>query len=225
MLTGLQDVYDQVRHRGGLLARRANDPSVAPTADDEPALEPYVRQGLAEIATKTRRLNDAIRIPTEADTADYDLPRHVDRIREAVIDQDGTHEVKIDNGHDVMLRAEHPQTQKGTPRQIGVQGGRVWLWPVPSSAGTLRLYVTQNGAYTDSGEPDVPEAGDVLGALPTELERTIVDYTLAQWFDAVGEENLARSLMGSYQDDISDATRDPHRKRTTTRSYRPLGLY
>lgn len=228
MFDSLQDVYDQVRQRGGLLARRASDPSVAPTGDDEPALEPYVRQGLVEIATKTHRIDDAVRIDVEAGTAQYALPAHVDRIREAVYDQGtATHALAIEDGHDVMKRAEHPNAKSGPPKQIGLQSGSVWLWPVPNGAGTLRLYVTQNGAYEESPPPesDVPSVDEVLSALPPELERTMVDYVLSQWFADVGEQDLSQMLIESYYKDIDSAQRDPHRKRQTTRQYRPLGLY
>jgi hypothetical protein len=227
MLTSLQDIYDQVLQRGGLLARRLEDPSVAPTPEDTDVLESYVQQGLTEVCVTTRRLTDTVTRTLQVGTAAYSLPRHVDRIREAVIEGPrGQVALSLEDGADVARAAEAPNVPKTQPARIGVHATKLWVHPVPDATYTLRLYVTQNGAFSTgtAGPDDPPSASTVIASVPPELERPLIDYVLGQWFDDVGEKPLAEGLLEDFYTDLDDGTRDPHRNRQTTRTHRPLGL-
>jgi len=228
MLSSLQDVYDQVLQRAGTLARANGRPDVAPTKADTDRLTPHLRQGLAEMATTTRRLKGTETITLASGTSAYTLRPHIDRVRDAMVDLSATSKtLTLEDGADVVRAAASVGAQSGPPTTYGIYAGELHVYPVPDGAYTVRLYVTENGAFA-TGTPsptDPPLAIDVLPKVPHELERALIDYVLAQWFEDVGAEGLAEALLESFYRELQDGKRDPHRKRRTKRPYRPMGLY
>ncbi len=140
------DLFKRVRRRAGLLARRAGDPSLVPTGADEDALLDYVKDGLVEIARRTRRFEDSAEIETVAGQACVGV----------TIALDSVHSVECDSanlehraGADVREWGVGANAASGKPKYFGLTQGVLWLYPVPDAVYTLSLLYSLNGAVAE----------------------------------------------------------------------------
>lgn len=186
----LADLYTQVHQRTALLARRRRDDTIASMAPDEPAIRTFALQGATEIALATKRIERHTAINVVAGTASYDAPVDVDRPTLAVL---GTTVLRHIDGKEA--KAEAAAKDPGTPTRYGFYGGELCLDRRPVEAATLTLYYLSSTLTDDEGE--------LLSWLPAEFDRMLVDYTVAEWYENVGEWQEGRRVRDRYLQDLN----------------------
>jgi hypothetical protein len=144
------DVLERVKRKIGLLGRRLEDPGLAPTEADEPALMAALQDGLIEIAKKTNRFEGRATVSTAKGQAAYAVTSALDTVRKASI---GTRELEHKAGADVRAAAEGPEAKSGRPTCYGLHEGALWLYPVPDGVYEVTLLYKLNGVYGGGGTP------------------------------------------------------------------------
>lgn len=221
------DVFTRAKTRIGQLAERVVDPTLSASDADDKVLGLYLDDGLSELAKRTDRMSGSVELTAAAGDASLDLPAHIDHILEAHID-DGTSRVEIEtvDGAPIAAKAKGPGATEGSPTKVGTHAAKLWLWPVPDQEYTLALEVTLNG-YWESipmGEGAGPRLDELVRMVPPELERALVAFVVAEWFDFKGEAEVAQLARRRYERGVQRYDTDPRGQTTATRDYNPLGL-
>jgi hypothetical protein len=153
MIRSASDVYDRVKRRIGLLARRQHDELLTPTDEDDDVLQSYLEEGLRRLATVTGRLEDTVVLGTVDGRPRIFRPSHIYLVQEAEIyDNGSSYNLDLKDGQEIARKAQAPDATKGRPCEIGTHGVGYWLWPVPDSDNyEIRLQVQMNGTFTTTG--------------------------------------------------------------------------
>lgn len=149
----LSDVLDKVKARAGLLARRADDPSLTPTDGDDDVLTSFIEDGLIEIASRTDRFEAQTTITTAAGTAGYGAPAAAAHVKSVTIGGD-----ELDHAPgDLRAQATAPDATGGKPCRYAFSEGALWLSPVPDDAYDVTLLYALNGAFVTDADNDAPD--------------------------------------------------------------------
>lgn len=218
----ISSILTDVKRRAGALARRLEDPHIAPTDADDPLLEQYARDGARDIALRTQRIEGRATISVTQGTFEYDVAETVHAPRAAVLKIGDADALTLDPIEGPKAREQATTRGEGQPRSYGFYGGTLWLSRKPNADGTLRLYYVagsligeEDATFTSNETP-----GDLFDLMPPELERTIADYVLAEWYFEIGEGSHAGPLYERVERDIDRHQYNPQRPSTYTRSYR-----
>lgn len=225
-MTTLTSIREQVERRTALLARTKQNPALMTTPADDGTLDVFTRQGAAEIAVKTGRVEAVATIPLAAGQSGYDVPLTVFRVQRATLTYDlgeGVRTYDLPHQDGARVRAEAADGFGGSPARFGLHGGRLFVSPVPITNGTLRLYYLAGSMIGEAGPSDTDEtAGDVEAEMPEELERMLVDYVVSEWLREIGEHQAADPIRSRYLSDLDDMRGNPRVPRTTRPPYRPV---
>lgn len=244
MLQTATDVYDRVRTEIGKLARRVQEELMTPTPSDEDALEIYVEDALAELATRTERFRDVIRTSTTEGQAWVARPPHMHRLDVVTVyDDDASYDLDKDDGRHISQWARAPDASTGRPTKIGAHAQRLYLYPVPDDAYPVELTITLNGhvepeptvwffyrstqlypTTTTSADRRPPTLEEMIQRVPSELHRAFVAYVTSEWLLDIGRPNVAERPAQRYERDLRRYSSEPASPSTTSRDYNPLGL-
>jgi hypothetical protein len=228
MYSSASDVLDDVKERVGRLAKRAQDPTLAPDSADDSELESYLKEALKEICGQTARIETTTTPQTTASQGYVALPSHIDHIQEAQVYDSGTaYPLDIAPGVEVAKAAQAPDATEGRPSCAGSHAGKLWLYEVPDAQYDLWIAATMNGATDPKPQPGddtVPPGLDALtDRIPAELETALVAYVAGQWLKSDAPE-LAATELKTFRSTTKRYDADPQAPTTSERPYNPLGL-
>jgi hypothetical protein len=220
------DVYERAQARIGQLAERANDPTLAASDADDDVLEMYLKDALSEISKRGDRMSGSATLTLPKGQPSVDLPRHIDTVYEAAIDDDDRFELEVLAGEAVASQAKATGAQEGRPTAFGTHAGKVWVLPVPDREYTLQLEASLSGGVSfGAGQPDDTQLlYELVEAVPAELERALVAFIVREWFALKGEQALAQQAARRFERGIQRHGDDPNPQTTATRDYNPLSL-
>lgn len=252
MLQQPQDVYDRVRRKIGVLARRHEMELTAPTEDDEVSLQAYLEDSLSELAVETERYRKEVTVRTSTN-AFVPRPDFVHHLHVAQIHHEGeAFDLDVTDGRDVATWSRRPNPETGRPTKIGAFGERLYLWPVPDQEYLIDMLCSLNGSTGSPGSapvetetswfflrptqlfpfgstssasgPSPPTLGRLLGMTPRELHKAVVAYVTAEWLIDIGEPEIAADPEQRFETDLRDYDQEPIEPSTGERDYNPLGL-
>lgn len=225
----LRTILDRAHRRTALLARRRDDATVAITEHDYESLEIWLREGIAEVARETKRVQGRQMWHLEPGETSAAVPAHMLRPLKVTIGADDwTREIGQLSGLEAELLLRYEST--GLPTAYGIFGGRIYLnaaWDSP-----LTLTMTYFAGSLIEHEVNTPEAAFVLPDdpldaylvqdLPPEFARLLEDYVVAEWYDVIGETREAASARARYHETLPRVKGVKQKRRITTRPYRPF---
>lgn len=228
-MTTAQEVYDSMRERLGIMARRRDQAVPTPNqADEDTLLERYLSDGLSELGTRTDRLTHNVQLQTMQGQGYVDRPPHIYTLDEAAIHHSGSaFPLTVTDGQELAKRARQPQPKTERPTEIGAYAGKIWFWGVPDDQYDVDMQVQLNGEFTASGTPaaDEPPLLDTYVELvPAELERALVAYMTYEWLKDNGNGQLAETALGWFESRLAKHQNEPVHQSRATRNYNPLSL-
>lgn len=163
------------------------------------AVVDWANDGQLDIARKTKCLEDSVDIPVVNGTDRYDKPADLMLIGSAELDG---YLITATTREDVnsLDPSRSANATEGTPTVVYPYGDSVYLYPIPTSDGTLRLF------YIRTPEPLVAD-GDVP-EIPVQMHEDIVRYALANAKELNEEEDIAQSIRAEYSLRISLSTEE-----------------
>lgn len=228
-MTTAQEVYDSVRQRLGIMARRREQGVPTPNqADQSSLLERYLADGLSELGTRTDRLTQNVVLQTTANQGYVDRPPHIYTLDEAAIHHSGSaFPLTVKDGQELAKLARQPNPTTERPTEIGAYAGKFWFWGVPDDQYDVDMQVQLNGEFTASGAPaaDEPPLLDTyVEVVPTELERALVAYVIYEWLKDNGNAEMAETALGWFESRLAKHQNEPVHQSSATREYNPLSL-
>ena len=230
-------ILDQVYRRTAALAKRKNDPDLAPNEDDLYILDPLLKSGSIWIAVKTGRLEADVPTAIVADQYEYDIhdlagdgatpPTNVRKIRAVQLDQKF---LDHQDGVDVLANCRQSTATKGSPDRFGVHRDKLVIYPIPTAeiataTPTMHIYYIMASAHTEPAQAgwsttETP-VDNIVEWLPVELELALVWYIMAEWFDAIAEFDLAREFRRMYEGRTGSLMTDHKAKRPSKTRRKP----
>lgn len=217
-----QDIFDRVRRRTGILARRFENPELAVNVDHQADVDEFIVTAAREIAVQTGRLETVVTITLVEDQYEYELKNHVRQIMMATLD--GV-ELKHSPGPDVRTAAE--EQASGTPEHYGIFQNDLVVSPAPNATAAgkvLSIYFKTASAETlpadGSWNTEEEPADDLLAWLPPELEEALLLHVMHSWFDAIGEYEISDRYGERFWAAVRRHRHDPRKPQHTARKPR-----
>jgi len=227
-MTTATDVYESVRDRIGVMARRRDQSVPTPTEADHDLLKRYLSDGLSELGSRTDRLTDNVVIETAAGQAFLPRPPHIYTLDEATVQDGGTaYELDVTDGQEVAKRARQPDPARRRPQEIGAYAGKLWFWQVPDDTYTVDLQVQLSGEYSEStpvADDEPPTLDQYVTQVPKELDRALVAFVTSEWLDDLSQVELANKAFQWFESRLAKHQDEPIQQSTATRPYNPLSL-
>ena len=227
-MTTATDVYESVRDRIGVMARRRERSVPTPTEADHDLLGRYLSDGLSEVGTRTDRLTHNVVLETTQGQAFLPRPPHIYTLDEGTV-QDGGSAFDLDvvDGQEVAKRARQPNPTTTRPGEIGAYAGKLWFWGVPDGVYTVDLQVQLNGEYSAStpvADDEPPTLDQYVALVPKELERALVAFVTSEWLRDLSRVELADLALQWFESRLAKHQNEPIHQSTATRPYNPLSL-
>lgn len=155
-------------------------------------------------------LRDTVTLHTEGYTQVYDLPSGVRSLEAVVAPERSRDRVLVRRSVPAVLRAESGLPERGRPVEYALDGGQLWLWPIPVSTEPLQLRHATTGVQlaSDGDEPEFRDeyhVGVAYGAASLLLIREADNTERAEFYDRLFESSISRM----YDDYIRDRDATP----------------